>query len=271
MTMHAPQFGVTADSYALLTAPADDAADVIITDPPYDEHVQNNMMAGGNAGTILAYAHGVAAGFNPLTSYAWLPGAVAKARRWSIFFCGLEQLGYYRDASNGRWIRSGIYVKIRAMPQMTGDRPGNRAEGMAICHGAHEKKRWNGKGSHAFWETLDMSPSFVDMPENRKATQHPTAKPLMLCMQLVELFSEPDELIFDPFCGTGNIGIAAMLLGRRFVGLDNDAKHVRAAHERALAARLKAPELISKFNAWKIKRSNGQTATAARLGEIGIE
>lgn len=269
--IHVPAFHVTADSYALLAQPQSEAADVIITDPPYDAHVQDKMLSGGNAGTMLAYAHEVSAGFNPLTSYAWVPGAIAKAKRWSLFFCGIEQLGYYRDAAPSQWVRSGIYVKIRAMPQMTGDRPGNRCEGIAIAHGAGVKKRWGGKGTHAFWETLDDSPRFVAMPEDRKKTQHPTAKPLLLCMQLVELFSEPGELIFDPFCGTGNIGIAAMLLGRRFVGLDCDATHVRAASERAGDAWLRMPALLEKFAQWKSKRLADDQALAAKLAATSLQ
>lgn len=251
-----PIFNLVSDSYALLTAPSTEKVDVIITDPPYDAHVQNNMMSGGNAGTVLSYAREVAANFDPLTSYGWLPGAIAKARRWSIFFCGLEQLGYYRDASHNAWVRSGIYIKIRAMPQMTGDRPGNRCEGMSIFHGT-EKKRWNGKGSHAFWESpeeLHDALSLDAMPEDRKTTLHPTAKPLMLCMRLVELFSDPGELVFDPFCGTGNIGIACMLLDRRYVGLDNDPIHVANANGRAILAGRKAPELLEKFRKYKEKR-----------------
>lgn len=267
--MHIPSFAVTEDSYALLTRHQSEAADVIITDPPYDAHVQDKMLAGGNAGTLLSYAHEVKAGFNPLTSYAWVQGAVAKAKRWSLFFCGIEQLGYYRDAAPDRWVRSGIYVKVRAMPQMTGDRPGNRCEGIAIMHGAHTKKRWGGKGTHAFWETLEDSPRFVAMPENRKATQHPTAKPLLLCMQLVELFSEPDELIFDPFCGTGNVGIACMLLGRRFIGLDNDATHVRNAVMRAALTLPNAGVLIDKFAAWKNKRHADDVKLSNVLEAIG--
>jgi hypothetical protein len=39
---------------------------------------------------------------------------------------------------------------------------------------------------------------------------------------LVGRFSQPGDLIVDPFCGGGTTGKAALLLGRRFVGLDHD-------------------------------------------------
>jgi site-specific DNA-methyltransferase (adenine-specific) len=43
-------------------------------------------------------------------------------------------------------------------------------------------------------------------------------KPLALMDVLVRLFSEPGELILDPFAGSGTTGVAALRLGRRFVG-----------------------------------------------------
>lgn len=262
-------FGYCPDSYALLAAGGAGKVDVILTDPPYEKHVQENMYAGGNAGTQFAYAYEVAAGFAPLASYAWVPSALDKVRRWAIFFCGLEQLGYYRDAMGARWLRSGIYSKIRAQPQLTADRPGNSCEGIAIAHGADVKKRWNGKGSHAFWDALDEDFTVRCMPENRSATRHPTAKPLMLCMRLVELFTEPGELVFDPFCGTGNIGIACGLLGRTYVGLDNDPKHLHNAKDRYDQAARDRHKLLAKFDAWKVKRDEDEAQLAKRLAVIG--
>lgn len=261
-------FGYCPDSFALLSTPAVDKVDHLITDPPYEKHVQKNMYAGGNAGTQFAHAYEVAAGFAPLASYAWIPGALDKVRRWALFFCGVEQLGYYRDAMSGLWVRSGIYSKIRAQPQLSGDRPGNRCEGIAIAHAA-APKRWNGGGTHAFWEVADETPRWSCTPDNRSATMHPTGKPLMLCLQLIESFTDPGELIFDPFCGTGNLGIACMLLHRRYVGLDNDMKHLHNAHNRLAQARQQAPKLLSKFATWKEKCKLDLDDMAKKLGMIG--
>lgn len=245
-------FKLCKDSYALLSTEPVMQADHLITDPPYTEHVQNNMYSGGMSWSI---AYEVEAGFDPLADYQWIAPAQRFAKRWSIFFCALEQMGYYKDAMLGTWVRSGIYVKIRAQPQLSGDRPGNRCEGMSIGHAGDSRKRWNGKGSHAFWETPDDAFLIDCMPQNRKDTRHPTAKPLMLCMRLIELFTDPGETVFDPFCGTGNIGIACMLLGRDYLGLDNDPTHVKNAHERAREAWLAREKILDKFKSWKEKRA----------------
>lgn len=198
--------------------------DVVYTDPPYTEHVQQRMLAGKKASNISrAYTRQVSCDFEALSDYSFVPALVALSRRWTLIHCAVEQLGAYKDALPELWVRSGIYCKLRAMPQMTGDRPGNRCEGVSIFH-AKGRKHWNGGGGHAYWAA---------MPENRKVTRHPTAKPLLLAMRLVDLFTDPGDEVFDPFCGTGTIGIACGLLGRNYYGVDNKPKYIDSCRFRA--------------------------------------
>lgn len=51
---------------------------------------------------------------------------------------------------------------------------------------------------------------------------HLTVKPIKLCRLLVRLCTWPDQIILDPWCGSGSIGCAAILEGRRYLGFDND-------------------------------------------------
>lgn len=64
---------------------------------------------------------------------------------------------------------------------------------------------------------------------------HPTTKPLPLMLELVELFTDPGDLVFDPFCGSGTTGVACLRLGRRFLGIEKDAKYHAIAVERLQA------------------------------------
>lgn len=64
---------------------------------------------------------------------------------------------------------------------------------------------------------------------------HPTQKPLSLLRRVVEASSEPDALVLDPFCGSGTTGVAALELGRRFVGLEMDEAHLGLSHRRMQA------------------------------------
>jgi len=61
---------------------------------------------------------------------------------------------------------------------------------------------------------------------------HPTQKPLSLMRWCVEEFSEPGELIVDPFLGTGTTVVAACQLGRRYIGIENDREYFEMARGR---------------------------------------
>lgn len=63
-------------------------------------------------------------------------------------------------------------------------------------------------------------------------TEHATVKPIQLMRWLVQLTSEPGDLVLDPFTGFGSTGIAAALEHRRFVGFDVDERNVVAARSR---------------------------------------
>ena len=57
--------------------------------------------------------------------------------------------------------------------------------------------------------------------------------------RLVELASAPGDLILDPFMGVGSTGVAAVELGRRFVGIEIDEGYIEAARNRIETAALK--------------------------------
>jgi site-specific DNA-methyltransferase (adenine-specific) len=54
---------------------------------------------------------------------------------------------------------------------------------------------------------------------------------------LVRLFSNKGELILDPFAGSGTTGVAALRLGRRFLGWELNAVYVAVARKRLATAR----------------------------------
>lgn len=51
---------------------------------------------------------------------------------------------------------------------------------------------------------------------------------------LIERFSMPNDLILDPFCGGGTAGVVALALGRRFIGADRDEAQITIARTRLL-------------------------------------
>lgn len=64
------------------------------------------------------------------------------------------------------------------------------------------------------------------------AKYHPTAKDLTVIEKLVRTLSKPDDLILDPFMGSGTTGVACQKLGRRFIGIEIDEKYYATAKKR---------------------------------------
>jgi modification methylase len=64
---------------------------------------------------------------------------------------------------------------------------------------------------------------------------HPTQKPEALLARVILSSSRPDDLVLDPFCGTGTTGAVANRLGRRFVGIEREPAYAKAAQRRIAA------------------------------------
>lgn len=66
-------------------------------------------------------------------------------------------------------------------------------------------------------------------PARVRRNIHPTVKPLDLMRWLVRLVTPDRGTILDPFCGSGSTGAAALLEGRRFLGVERDGRYVDIA------------------------------------------
>jgi modification methylase len=73
---------------------------------------------------------------------------------------------------------------------------------------------------------------------------HPTQKPEALLARVILSSSRPDDLVLDPFNGTGTTGAVAKHLGRRYIGIERDPAYAKAAEKRIAAVKpLEAPAL----------------------------
>jgi site-specific DNA-methyltransferase (adenine-specific) len=65
---------------------------------------------------------------------------------------------------------------------------------------------------------------------------HPTQKPLALLERVIRSTTQEDGLVLDPFNGSGTTGVAALRLGRRYVGIDIDPQYLELSRRRLEAA-----------------------------------
>src|SRR5262245_7856189 len=210
-----------------LSSLAAESIDVTLTDPPYSKglykRTATNKGVGKEGGRRLSnlrrtQRHAFALADGKIGAVDSMIAPVAAelmrlTRRWILVFSDVEIAPEWRKAFGPWYVRTGVWVKTTAMPQLTGDRP---AQGFETCTIAHRpgKKRWNGGGRPAVWT--------FGTCKGDKRPNHPCPKPLDLMSALVAAFSDPGELVLDPFAGSGQTGVAALRFGRRFVGWELD-------------------------------------------------
>jgi site-specific DNA-methyltransferase (adenine-specific) len=209
------------DSFALIERLRPQSFDHVITDPPFDAHTQSNMMSG----TTLAK---VDLKFAPVEGYAFARTLRDLAKRWTVVKCAVEAFtDIKREVGDKAYARSAIWYKPNSMGQITGDRPANACEGLAVFHSLTERKRWNCNGAFGFYKCNGT---------RGERDRHPNQMPLDLCLRLVASFTEIGESILDPWAGSGRIGEAALLLGREYVGFDFDREWVERGNARLARA-----------------------------------
>jgi len=241
LTPYYEQDGVTiyhGDCRDLLPLP--EPVDHVITDPPYSRDVY--VRAARVTATDKGYsarelkrrgeslrkmgAGEIGVMDDGMRSY--VAEAISRiTKRWAIVFSDVETCHEWRielQQRGMRYVRTGVWVKPDAMPQMSGDRPGTGFEPATICH-AHGlmRMRWNGGGRPAVWTYGTCK---VDRPD------HPCPKPEPLMCELVTLFTDPDETILDPFMGSGTTLVAAKRLGRKAIGIELEEKYCEIAAKR---------------------------------------
>jgi modification methylase len=240
------------------------SVDLVFADPPYNLQLQRDLKRPDDSRVDAVNDEWDK--FSSFAAYddftrAWLVACrrVMKpsATLWvigsyhNIFRVGaiLQDLGF--------WILNDvIWRKSNPMPNFRGRRFTN----------AHETMIWaarDAQGRYTFnYEALKAGNDDVQVrsdwtvplctgEERLKTVEgrklHPTQKPEALLARIILSSSRPDELILDPFCGTGTTGAVARRLGRRFIGFERQASYATAAEMRVAAVEPLAQPCLAPF------------------------
>ncbi len=131
--------------------------------------------------------------------------------------------GSYRSPTNPvlRDITERVVVASKGRFHRAMDIEERRAQGRP-----HEPSIWTDEFLDA---TLDV---WEIRPESARRVRHPAPFPVELPQRLIELYTFRDDLVLDPFMGSGSTAVAAVRTGRRYVGYDTDPDYVAIAAER---------------------------------------
>jgi len=118
---------------------------------------------------------------------------------------------------------------------------------------------WNKGHTWNFSNQKEMH-NFIESPicmgrERIKDPMHPTQKPIKVLSHIIKIASNPGDLVFDPFMGVGSTGVAALNLGREFLGFEIDDKYFKAAEEILKRIQPKFSDLQSSRKLQSVKSS----------------
>ena len=119
-----------------------------------------------------------------------------------------------------------LYMKYN--PQKTLGKPYKQVSGK-------QSKNWKGgkvEGFETNNESGERHPRTVQFFQRDKDKLHPTQKPLALFEYLIKTYTDKDDLVFDPFIGSGTTAVAAKMLGRNYIGIEISPAYVKIAEDR---------------------------------------
>lgn len=144
------------------------------------------------------------------------------ATRWVVIFCDHIQWMWMADeVQKAKWMGFQPIPWVKSdggTPRFTADGPSSSSEWILI---ARPRKRC----------ITRYRPGHYDTPPNHERSIV-GAKPINLMAAIVRDYSEPGDLVCDPFVGSGTTAVAAMSEGRRFVGSEQKPEHYEIARRR---------------------------------------
>lgn len=189
----------------------------IISDPPYEDELHKAM---GRIQRTDGQKMVDDLGFDGINaSRADVARKTVEAcSGWVILFTLAEGVRAWRDelqAAGAKWDTTCFWIKPDASPRFNGQGPARGAECFVTCWAGTGYRRWNGGGKRGV---------YTHCVNTGRQGEHPTEKPVPLMMELVSDFTTVQDLVCDPFMGSGTTGVACAKLGRHFVGIERDPK-----------------------------------------------
>lgn len=209
------------DAFEIMLTFADRSVDLVVTDPPYDDRTH------GMARTNKGRGHGNRAIHFTAFDHAKQTSTFAElgriTRRWVVSTLATsDAFAFDLEPPPGlRCLRVGVWLKSNPMPQISADRPGMGWEPIVYMHRADTAPMWNGGGRAGNYRLNSVAGS-----------GHPTSKPIAMVSDWVRLFSNPGDLVLDPFAGSGTTLRAAKDEGRRAIGVEIDERFCEIAAKR---------------------------------------
>ena len=219
------------DSLQLLKRIPDNSIDFILTDPPYNIglHSTGDIPLPGRTAINNNVAYWDHVIFTP-SDWADDFIRVLKPAGNLFIFTSYNQIGQWHSCLDHRFDTSQFMIWHKTNPAPKVYRAGflNSCEMIFCC--------WNKGHTWNFISQKEMH-NFVESPicmrpERLSNPKHPAQKPTSILKKMIQIATNENDVILDPFMGGGSVGVAALSLNRKFIGIEIDQTYFNAAKDR---------------------------------------
>ena len=152
----------------------------------------------------------------------------------------IYKIGYILDHLDTKIINSIIWYKRNAFPNITQRMLCESTEQIIWACNNNKKKAKNwvfnyetmkkfnptGKQLRNMWD-IPMTPS-----SEKTCGKHPSQKPINVIQRLIEGCTNKNEIVIDPFCGSGTVPLVCKMNERQYIGIDNNKDYIKIAKKR---------------------------------------
>lgn len=210
------------DCLEVMKSIPDKSIDLVLTDPPYNIARNNNFSTMGRAGIDFGEWD---KGFD-LFSYIDEVSRILKKDGSFVVFNAWRNLGAIADYAETQGFETKDMIRLEKSNPM----PRNRDRRYITDY---ECAIWLVKKG-AKW-TFNRQNSKYQRPKfvaNIESGLHPTQKNLGLMQELIKIHSNQEDIVIDPFMGSGTTGVACKNLNRKFIGIEKELKYFEIAKKR---------------------------------------
>lgn len=210
--------------------------DAIITDPPYNISRENNLSTLTNS-----KRHGIDFGEwdKDFDLVGWIDNAskLLKPGGSLIVFNSFLNISFIASeiSSSGLIVKDLLrWIKSNPMPRNINRRYVSDYE-LAVW-AVKPKEKWTFNKPD---DVKYLRPEFkTSLVSGKERTIHPTQKSVKLMREIISIHTNKKDIILDPFMGSGTTGVAALNLGRDFIGVELSQTYFEIAKERLIDAQI---------------------------------
>ena len=197
--------------------------DAIITDIPYNISRKNNFETMSRSGIDFGrWDHDFSC-----SNLATLSGYL-KENGSCFVFHSFEQYSEVKEVLE----KSGLIVKDRVIWEKSNPMPRNRDRRyISNCELSSwytfPKAKWTFNRQDEKYQKM-----IFKFPINSGKRYHTTQKSLKLMEEIIKIHTNENDIVLDPFMGSGTTGVACMNLNRKFIGIEKEEKYFNIAKER---------------------------------------